>query len=432
MSSVSTARSATNTRGRGRGASNPRTPTPVHTRATTRSNARIVEVDPTLVPIPESDPDPLEGGDGDHDPAAPGGGPPGGSPPDGGPPDGDPEEADMQDPYGLAAAISAGLAQGLSNALRPQAPRPKPKAREPDAFDGSDPRKLNNFLAQCLMYFANYEDSYTTDTQMINFALSYLKGSALDWFEPWILNPELEDEYPAWWGDWSGFVEELSKNFGPVDPIGDAEEDLENLQMKDGQKIITYNVAFSRIASKLHFPDNVLRRAYYKGLCPRIKDELSHITAPKKYLLLRDAAQSIDGRYWQRYREKQREEAKTKAKAKPGGSTQSNNNNSASSAKPNNQSSASSAGNNRSSNSGKSSNNASSSSSSTPSHLGKDGKLTPAERKRRLDNKLCLFCAAPGHMAKDCTKPSSSAAKGRAASASSAPKDAGSKQDSKK
>src|SRR5882724_8683153 len=35
------------------------------------------------------------------------------------------------------------------------------------------------------------------------------------------------------------------------------------------------------------------------------------------------------------------------------------------------------------------------------SKLGKDRKLTPQERQHRLDNKLCLFCGASGHVAKD-------------------------------
>src|SRR6266481_6905367 len=43
--------------------------------------------------------------------------------------------------------------------------------------------------------------------------------------------------------------------------------------------------------------------------------------------------------------------------------------------------------------------------------LGKDGKLTPQECQHCLDNSLCLFCAKPGHIAKDCSKTSSSAAK---------------------
>jgi len=31
------------------------------------------------------------------------------------------------------------------------------------------------------------------------------------------------------------------------------------------------------------------------------------------------------------------------------------------------------------------------------------GKLTPQERKYRMDNKLCLYCGNPGHMALNCT-----------------------------
>ena len=36
--------------------------------------------------------------------------------------------------------------------------------------------------------------------------------------------------------------------------------------------------------------------------------------------------------------------------------------------------------------------------------LGKDGKLTPQERQRRMDGGLCLLCASSGHMIKDCLK----------------------------
>jgi len=48
------------------------------------------------------------------------------------------------------------------------------------------------------------------------------------------------------------------------------------------------------------------------------------------------------------------------------------------------------------------------------SKLGKDGKLTPQERQRRLDNNLCLFCGTSGHVAKDCPKSSSASSKARA------------------
>ena len=47
--------------------------------------------------------------------------------------------------------------------------------------------------------------------------------------------------------------------------------------------------------------------------------------------------------------------------------------------------------------------------------LGKDSKLTAAERKNRFDNKLCMFCSLAGHIAKDCLKSTSRASKGRTA-----------------
>ena len=55
------------------------------------------------------------------------------------------------------------------------------------------------------------------------------------------------------------------------------------------------------------------------------------------------------------------------------------------------------------------------------SRLGKDGKLTPQERQCRLNKNLCLFCSASGHMAKDCPKSTSAAAKAHTASTTPAP-----------
>ena len=47
--------------------------------------------------------------------------------------------------------------------------------------------------------------------------------------------------------------------------------------------------------------------------------------------------------------------------------------------------------------------------------LGKDSKLTAAERKNQFDNKLCMFCGLAGHIAKDCLKSISRASKGHTA-----------------
>jgi hypothetical protein len=41
------------------------------------------------------------------------------------------------------------------------------------------------------------------------------------------------------------FVKELQTNFGPYDPIGDAEVQLMTLDMKDGHRINKYVVEFN-------------------------------------------------------------------------------------------------------------------------------------------------------------------------------------------
>ena len=50
-------------------------------------------------------------------------------------------------------------------------PACKVKAKEPDTFDGSDPKKLNNFILLCNLYFCS-SSAYSDDSTKVNFALS--------------------------------------------------------------------------------------------------------------------------------------------------------------------------------------------------------------------------------------------------------------------
>ena len=63
------------------------------------------------------------------------------------------------------------------------------KAKEPDTFDGTDPRKLNNIILLCNLYFRS-NPTYSNDSAKVTFALSYLRGMALEYFEPTITNSE--------------------------------------------------------------------------------------------------------------------------------------------------------------------------------------------------------------------------------------------------
>ena len=79
-------------------------------------------------------------------------------------------------PADLAAAITL-LTQSLS-ILKKSAARTK--VCEPDVFDGSNTHKLQPFLVRCTLNFHNHPDAFTSDSDKVTFALSYLKGTTLD------------------------------------------------------------------------------------------------------------------------------------------------------------------------------------------------------------------------------------------------------------
>src|SRR5882724_4247282 len=53
----------------------------------------------------------------------------------------------------------------------------KPKLREPDPFDSSDSRKLCTFILQCKLNFRDCKDLFESDTDKVNYVLSFLKGT---------------------------------------------------------------------------------------------------------------------------------------------------------------------------------------------------------------------------------------------------------------
>jgi hypothetical protein len=289
------------------------------------------------------------------------------------------------------------------------------KSKEPDTFDGTDPRKLNSFILQCNLYFRN-NSAYSDDSVKVTFALSYLRGMALENFEPAILD---SDAFYDWMDDWSAFVTELKTELGPIDPVNEAADNIDNLRMKDSHKILKYNVEFTRLAKLTRWDESALRHRYYTGLAERIKDVLSQsLTKPQTLLELKTAAHAIDARYWERSREKARTgnpssgKSEHKSDKRPVQTTLSSHPGSKSNfenRKPE----------------GKSERPDKSNKPAFRPHvekLGKDGKLTQEERRRRFDNNLCMFCGGVGHIAKDCPKSTSSSAKARAAKVAEEPK----------
>ena len=142
----------------------------------------------------------------------------------------------------LANILNSNQTPGPNTNLR------ETKAHIPNTFSGTEPDKLNNFLFQCHLHFCANLAQFNTDIAKINFAMTYLTGVVQDWFEV-DLNQEDQSILQNWLFDWNLFVDELHRHFGLSDPIGEAANMLNNLYMKPGDKISTYNVDFMRYAS---------------------------------------------------------------------------------------------------------------------------------------------------------------------------------------
>ena len=240
------------------------------------------------------------------------------------------------------------------------------------------------------------------------------------------LNQEDQSILQDWLSDWNLFVDELCWHFGLSDPVGEVANMLDNLHIKSGDKISTYNVDFMCYASQLGWRNSVLCHRYYQGLPNWIQNPISTQEQGKPTLFqdMYTLAMTINHCYWEwdreRHRARQVEKEALKSHSWKQGKASTSSSAMASQNKAN------------SSPVAPSTKNSSSKSSLFPapkkqpntpqvdlsSKLASNGKLTSDKRKKRLKNNLCLYCGVGDHKLDSCPKKQTMvSSKGRGASA---------------
>jgi hypothetical protein len=237
--------------------------------------------------------------------------------------------------------------------------------------------------------FRDRPGAFRTDERKILFILSYLKGAAISWFEPGLMDPT---NSAHWMWNYAAFISELETNFGPHDPAGDAEKALSTLTMKDNQRILRYNVEFWKLASHVSWNDAAIASRYYLGLPTRLRMEVLRGGKPTTLAEIRYKAQDADDIYWAMKDEAAQEIKAATGTSKPPTTSKGSGNRPATSSK---QSSAPPPGKPN----------------PLANKLDNSGKLTVTERDRRIKEKLCLYCGLPGHIRANCPKATAASAR---------------------
>ena len=222
----------------------------------------------------------------------------------------------------------------------------------------------------------------------IMFAILWLLGTTLQWYEP---NLKLKDyELPNFTLNWEVFKETLKTAFSKPDPEATAAHKLGNLTMRDIHHVTRYGIDFNKYAVLTGFDKRALSTMYYKGLAPLIKDGLVYSGHPRTHCDLQAQAQNLDLQYWEHCDEdraynKSTPVLHTRPSALPSTSLSSTQPSTLQPKTPTRGAMP-----------------------ATPRKplltkiLGSDGKLLPAEKKCSKNNSLYMICSSDKHFADDC------------------------------
>jgi len=95
-------------------------------------------------------------------------------------------------------------------------------------------------------------------------------------------------------------------HFGLSDPVRDAASLIDNLCMKPGDKIATYNVEFMWYAVQLNWGDTVLCHRFYQRLPNRLQDLIADREQgkPTSFYAMYQLAITFNNHYWERNRKR--------------------------------------------------------------------------------------------------------------------------------
>ncbi|XP_062940446.1 retrotransposon Gag-like protein 3 [Cynocephalus volans] len=225
----------------------------------------------------------------------------------------------------------------------------------PLVFDG-DAQKLSEFLIQLNSYMRVRGHLYPTEAALVSYVGNRFSDEAGRWFQPLldIQSPLLEQ--------FESFIQVLQDTFDNPENMDDANHCIRQLCQREGP-VRQYVTHFYLIAQELTWDERTLCIQFQEGLPSFIRDELSHTSPANNLSDLITQCISLE------------EKLNGKPDPKPSGADPSEEKDGPESLPAENQ----------------------------PVRAASNRPhISQAERARRREGHLCLYCGHPGHFARDC------------------------------
>ncbi|MBW0505030.1 hypothetical protein O181_044745 [Austropuccinia psidii MF-1] len=119
-----------------------------------------------------------------------------------------------------------------------------------DSFDGTQAHKLRGFIQSSQLIFHNDTPNFFSDRKKVLYSTSFLTGRAGKLIEPYLSNISNED--PSYLlNNWQLFETQLFTLFGDPNEVGKAEQELDNLRMKESGHVSLYFAYFRCLISTI-------------------------------------------------------------------------------------------------------------------------------------------------------------------------------------
>lgn len=297
------------------------------------------------------------------------------------------------------------LLLALANQANNQPKKRNQGVKEPDPFSGGNPNELRAFLFQCQIYFRACKGEFKEDSEKIFFAISYLRGIALDYFEPFISEADPSQSFD-FLEEWPAFVQKLSNLFGSYSSEDDDEDAIMAILFPTEGKAVNYFIQFTKYQNRIRWEDRSLCKVVTDALPNRIRDELCFCHEDiSTFEGLKRAVLRIDNNYWKRTLEEPNKPRTTHSPQTPMFQmSKIEQKHTTPPASLPNLTSRTTQERARLPLSRTPTPYTGTSASTSTNKLGPDGQLTPLERQRRMDYGLCMRCGQAGHLARTCPK----------------------------